>query len=496
MLLLQPLLVYSISEEPYCYAASDFMVAKYQDYPPQLIALYDNTDLFFDVNNDGVWEYKTRINKNKPYYPKTSWDLQSGSYIHSNKPIIYNQKIYALGTAPKNSVNYQCVPPINSLQNEILLLSAWSNAAPYWRIISPNATINIITPINTIQTENIHLSKDINSYISRPTPSQIWYINSTKPIIASSIYSLNGKLDNDFIKVIPGKTIILALEDNTLVEFDQNGDGIFDESNMTNKGRSEFILTAGSRIRSDKKISVFENDWHVELEYSTAIPTKSMNNEIIITIHEANKEYITGIFNSDDGFENTTYNITEETLKISGGVPSNDYQQIPNDFITTARVIASKPITGYYKNSYITSWYRIQRPMQTIEPYISSFSRLKFVGLNDTAIINVRVFNPTSYDLDDVKINIRYLDVFPTKEIKYYQSIKSLEDDSFIVTETEKSVTPTSFSNIKEFTINLGTIKSEEYANIEYYLITPAKEGTYNFPKASLEFNAPIWTIN
>jgi len=116
LILSQPILTHSISEEPYCYAASDFMVAKYKDYPPQLIALYDNTDIFFDINNDGVWEYKTRINKNKPYYPKTSWDLQSGSYIHSSKPIIYNQKIYEIGTPPKNSINYQCVPPISSLK--------------------------------------------------------------------------------------------------------------------------------------------------------------------------------------------------------------------------------------------------------------------------------------------------------------------------------------------------------------------------------------------
>lgn len=489
-MMINSLFVISISEEPYCYAGSDYYVIQHGNYPPELIALYDNTQIFFDINNDGIWEYRKTINKNTPYYPTTNWNLKDGSLIHSNKPIVYNQKIYS----SSNDRNYQCIPPINALRNEIVLYPVYVNNG-LWKIISPNATINIIDKNNVLTTKNIESSITINIPDNTAKPTDVWYINSTKPIIATSNFGFSSRLDTDFIKSVSGTTMIVTIEDNTLVEFDLNSDGIFDESEIMNRGNKEFDLTAGTRIKSNKKIGVFEREWWAKLDYSQCIPTKSVNDELFLKIHAKGRIYVTGLFNDDDGFNNTFYQLTDGNTHINDAVISNGVRVVSNSYSNIVRIKADKPVSAFYKHYYSNSYYKFQRPFQTIEPYITSFSKLKFIGLNDSAIINVRVLNPTSYDLDDVKVTIRYLDVFPTINVTYYFSIRNLDGDSPLVTETPKTSPTLTIFGVKEFTINLGTILAEEYADINYYLKTPTDPGIFNLPKATLEFNSNIWTI-
>ena len=190
------------------------------------------------------------MNKYEKFNAEVTWELTDGSFIHSDKPIVYNQKLYYEMNNYRPIENYQCMPPITSLKKEIVLYPIWGNT-PIWKIISPNATLNLIDNHNILTTKNI----DVSTTIEIPyTDKGIWYVNSTKPVIALSQWGFSSRLDTDFIKTVPGKTMIAVIEDNTQINFDQNNDGVFDITETMNRGYKEIELIAGTRIKSNKNL--------------------------------------------------------------------------------------------------------------------------------------------------------------------------------------------------------------------------------------------------
>ncbi|PLW79817.1 hypothetical protein C0585_05745 [Candidatus Woesearchaeota archaeon] len=486
--------VFGISQDPGCYAGSDYYVFKYQDFAPEFTALYDDTDLYFDIDNDGVWEYKSNIDAFETYNAELNWKLKDNSYVHSSKPIVYNQRTFELDGSLGTSYGYACIPPIDSLKYELILPELKSTDFT-WNIISKNASLNILGSDGSLKKVDIEDSYDL--YVRADhTTSDVWYINSTKPLFAISNSGSVSHLGTDFFKVAPGITYIGVIEDETNIKVDENGDGIFESGEYLDTGLHRFSFTAGSRIKSNKKIGVFESQEPVPDYYTrditSAILADSINDELFVKIHEKNRVFITGVFNDDEGFLVTDFEYENENYTGDEGVVSNSVERL--GFEGSGFVKAKRPVTTFF--NYNSGRYAYQRPFQTIEPYISSFSKLKFLGLEDDAIINVRAFNPTIRTLEDIEVTINFIDYFTDENIEYRMSIKNLEDDSIIEGPITSSVTPIDLGGIREFNIDIDRLEPNQYVDIDYTIITPPIEGIYSFPPANMKFKSEIWYVN
>ncbi|MBR9675563.1 hypothetical protein GOV05_00985 [Candidatus Woesearchaeota archaeon] len=486
--------VFGVSKEPYCFAGSDYF--SISSYAPQIIALYDDTTLFFDVNYDGVWDYKKSIRDNEAFVASLPWSLRAGSYIHADKPVVVNQRTYDVYNSYNGNqyTNYYCVPPITSLKNDLVLITP-AGSGSIWKIISPNSYINILDRKGELIEENVTDTTTINTLSDS---GGVWYVNSTNPVIASSKFGLSSQAGKDFIKVMGGKTRLGVVFDETTVRFDINNDGVFDEENTLGKGVHDFTLLVGSRITSNKKIGVFEyQDPGSITDFSPALPTNSINNELFVTIHNPNT-YISGLFGDNlTSLENTTYVLVDEAqnIQLHQEVSPNTANIIPKEFSNTLRVLGDKPISAY--NTKNSKGLIFQRPYQTIEPYMTSFSKKKSIALNDSVLINVRVLNPSSYDIRSVKVDVLFLStLLGGEEIEYFLSVKKLLDEEVVISTQRKSVVPIILnSNIKSFSVSFDVIRSGEYVDIDYYLISPDYQGRFVLPSSALSFTSEVWSI-
>lgn len=482
--------IFAYSQSPYCYAGSDYYTfSYYQENKPILYTLYDDTEIYFDINHDGVYEYIKRFDKNKRFIPNFGWKIQDGTYIHSSKPIIYIQKLDDERYDKIEDYSaYTCIPPISSLKDELVLFSFATGNDVYYKIVAIENNMQITTDFSTsiqnIKTKKINLD-------SRKTSINFWMINSTGPVFAVSTYGTSSVLDYDFTKTIDGSTYIIAVEDNTTISIDNNGDDIFDHEEMINKGKNGFSLNLGARIKSDKKIGVFEISNTLRRHYSQAILTKSLNNENILVNVERDYLYINGVKNDDNGTLLTYFNITDlnNDLIETNTIESNKQKRITTDLIS--KVFSDNPVFlkyDYKRTVYPPMTYFL-RGYPTIEPYISLYTNKKFFKINSSETFNARIFNPTNKDIKNVSITLNLQNLFiKDNKLFFTYYIKDLDTD-FLLKKESKTIFGIDYGLFSEFDINFDNLSKNNYIDIRFSIDTPFEIGRYSISPIRLRFD-------
>ncbi len=486
-------------EEPFFSIGSEFLVAGNEK--PEIFTLFDNTNVYLDSNNDGIWDYQFQGNAGESQLLNPPWTINPGTRIQADKPVMYKQIMVYFDSRfdPTELVYSTTVPPLNSLQSEYYVFSyfpTWTAAAPQDTTIS----IDINNDGTVDKTLNVVKGETNYSLIPSNQIARV-YSESGKKFLLYTQQFLFSPLGTDFYTNLASIKVIVG-EDNTQVNIDMNNDLAYDETYNLNKGAYDISATQGAHINSNKPIAVYSTFNNVHLP---VMPSNMLNNDLW---GESGKLYhiigVIGLFNNASGLSyNTTYNIdfqAQNDLKanFTGEVAANVFKELPN--MGNVHIWSDMPLNYfYYYESKYQTYLLNTYPYSRIYP--ATFTE-KYIGLEDELTINSRVFNPfaetTASDFS-VKLKFNNLFAFPAVfSVKIDK--KHLNTDAVISSDTITKV-PVLISGQYEFVIDnldsslLNSLGPFEYYDIKYDLISPLAYGFYNFEPVEITYNAPTWEL-
>lgn len=493
-----------VSKESFFSTGAEYLVIQNLEssYPqaPQIYAAYDDTTIMVDINNDGAIDYDLKVNKGGPYLLSFPWNIVDGSKIKSDKPIQYIQSYYHslispyyMSSGDLNMGKIISMPASDNLENEYYVMPG-----NYKFISDNNATIFIDENIDNTLNKNIS-----STNLSKITISNYSRVFSNNTFFGYSNDAIVGVIGTDFFSSYIRTTILIA-EDSTTIYLDYNVDTIIDSTRLFNKGIYIINTTFGTRISSDKKISVFDTipvGLGVYKTYSN-IPSKrtdEISNEFLIAGQGTGHNLI-GLFNNYS-FESQTFNATllinNSNIQINlTNLTSNKLTQISNFFYAAN---ATTPLLDYYEYSYTPSsmYYKYYSGelISYKKPYLFTRTKSKFVTPNSSSTFNARVINPfraMSLSTVNLKFPITCGFVMSTASVNYkkeYLKGGVIEESSKAVTKFDNGL-----NSYFIFTYD-GTIEPEAFLDINFVLSTPSEQKTCSLGPATLSYYAPTWVI-
>ncbi len=485
-------------EDPYFGVGSEFLVIGTDN--PEIFTLFDNTNVYLDNNNDGIWDYQFQGNSGESQTLNPPWPVNRGARIQTDKPVMYKQLI--VESLCKDwpwckTIYHTTVPPLNNLRSEYYIFSLGDS----WNVVAPqNTTINV--DINADGSIDKTLSVDRGKVNSSTVPSDQYakvYSESGKKFSLYGTYALASPSGTDFY-TNRGSIKALVTEDNTQVNIDMNNDLAYDENYTLNKGAHDINVIEGAHINSNKPIAVYSK--------FTSIPFPVMTSDMLnndLWGESGNLYRIIGLFNNASGlYYNTTYNIDFQTqndliANFTGQIAANVIKELPS--MGNVHLWANMPLNYfYYLYEQYTSLFLPSYTYSRIYPI--TFSDKKYIGLEDGLTINARVFNPfaeTTATGFSVKLKFNKLFAFPAV-FKVEVDKKNLNTDAVIATDTVTKV-PILINGQYEFVISnsdsslLNSLGPFEYYEIKYNLISPLTYGFYDFEPVEITYNAPTWKM-
>src|SRR3989338_5625630 len=79
-------------EDPYFGVGSEFLVVGIEN--TEIFTLFDNTNIYLDNNNDGVWDYQFQGNSGESQVLNPPWSINRGARIQTDKPVMYKQMMF------------------------------------------------------------------------------------------------------------------------------------------------------------------------------------------------------------------------------------------------------------------------------------------------------------------------------------------------------------------------------------------------------------------
>lgn len=481
-------------EDPYFGVGSEFLVVGTEN--PEIFTLFDNTNIYLDNNNDGIWDYQFQGNSGESQILNPPWSVNQGAGIQTDKPVMYKQMVFYYKSQwdPTEIIYYTTVPPLNSLKSEYYIFSLGDN----WQVVAPqDTTINVdINADGSIdKTLNVGRGKVNSSQIPYNQFAKI-YSESGEKFSLYSGYALAGPIGADFYTNV-GSIKALVTEDNTEVNIDMNNDLAYDETYTLNKGAHDINAISGAHINSNKPIAVYSKFQN----FFPIMTSDMLNNDL--WGESGNLYRIIGLFNNASGSDyNTTYQIDFQTQNdlvsnFTGQIAANVVKELPN--MGNVHLWANMPLNFFY---YLSDRYgsRFLPSYSYSRVYPVTFSEEKYIGSEDELTINARVFNPfaeTTATGFSVKLRFNDLFAFPavfTVEVNK----KNLNTDAVISSDTVTKI-PILISGQYEFVIGnsdsslLNSLGPFEYYEIKYSLISPLAYGFYDFEPVEITYNAPTW---
>ncbi len=484
-------------EDPYFGIGSEFLVVGTDN--PEIFTLFDNTNIYLDNNNDGIWDYQFKGNSGESQILNPPWGVNRGARIQADKPVMYKQIMFYYESPwdPTEIIYYTAVPPLNNLKSEYYIFSLGDN----WYVVAPqDTTINIDISIDgTIdKTLNVGRGKINSSTVPNDQYAKV-YSESGKKFSLYGRYALASPVGNDFYTNL-GSIKVLVTEDNTRLNIDMNNDLAYDETNTLNKGAYDISAVQGAHINSDKPIAVYSKFQGISFPIITS---NMVNNDL--WGESGNLYRIIGLFNNASGLDyNTTYNIDFQTQNdlvsnFTGEIAANVIKDLPN--MGNVHLWANMPLNYFY---YLSDRYgsRFLPSYSYSRIYLLTFPSEKYIGSEDDLTINARVFNPfaatTASDFS-VKLRFNKLFAFPAVfRVEIYK--KHLDTDTIINSDTITKI-PVLISGQYEFVIDksgsslLNSLAPFEYYEIKYNLISPVAYGFYDFEPVEITYKAPTWKM-
>lgn len=472
-------------EEPLSTIGGDFLVIRY-DYRPVLYTLFDSTNIYVDIENDGVWELQIVKNAGESFevYILTQ-SITYGTRIHTDKPVICQQRFY--------SNTYNPIPPISSLRS-----SYYAYGGTWYAIAQENLSIYV----DNNDDGTIDTTIDATPLKRNSIPvSNFAKVFANKPFYLYNEYVFAAQTGTDFY--LPRSTVrkIIVTQNNTEVKVDKDNDGHYDGGTVTwNKGAitefSGLTFTNGAHIRSDKPIAIYLYFYSNDDRYAYPIEPSDMLGNDMWSYNSGIGWQITGFFNNATGIaSNTTYYIDRviENDLIPNSVDtvnSNQVKELPN--LGYIHTWANMPFIEYYDYSS----YHYVLPYSSITA--TQYGTQKYLGANELTTIRIGIFNPfANTTIADVNVTASFPENFSIPigdDITLNIEKRYLRNDIVIESSTV-IVTPSLENGDYVFRISLNTLEPMRYYNIEYQIVTPSEVGSFHFNPVKLDYEAETWNM-
>lgn len=506
LLFFLPVASAAVSQDNFYTVGSDFLVLQNPQNTatdlPMIYVLYDNTNIYFDINNDGAYDYRFNAGFGGPHIFRPQWDIVQGTRIHADKPVHYVASFYLKGYSQFAIRSYfradkiSAVPPLTGYKSEYLI---WGGR---WNILSDGASEVYVD-------EGIDgtIDKTVNNSGAFVDVAGFARIYSDKPFFAYSDEGFAGVVSKDFYLNEDG-LFVIAKEDGTILKIDYNNDGIPDNSSVLGKGGHYFDAEKGARVTADKPVAAFgyfkdTYRWMSDTYFS--LPTSdSVANEFSVAAKNDFSEgvnkgyYLVGLFNGvsapgqDLGVE--LYGDDDELLYEIGSLATGETAHV-NDGGYAGH--SGAPVLDRYYYYYPRAPYVRDYVGHTIaykKIYLTAMPKSKFITPGSYATFNVRVFNPfKNVSAGDVSVKFRYNGLSMQGVANYRKA--SLADDTTIES-SSKAVYKGSDESGYYFIFDYGgTLEAETYLDIDFVLLMPNATGRLTLAPAELTYTAETWIV-
>ncbi|CEG13698.1 exported hypothetical protein [groundwater metagenome] len=478
-------------EEPLWTIGEDYLVV--ENGNPSLFFLFDNTEIYVDLKNDGVWEFYTVQNAGVQFTPSIAGQsITYGDKVHTSKPVIY----YRGGN------RYDVVPPLGKWKSEY-----YAYGETWYAIVEENTTIYVDDNYDGTIDRNISAVPFTANSVAVNNFGRVF---SDKPFYFWTSDNTGAQKGTDFYLPWNGMWRILVLENNTEIKIDKNNDGFYDGGTVTwNKGVvSDFTglsFADGAHLRFSKPVVVFLINCQYYCCSYYSLPSSSMLGNDFWSLWSGDDSWyqLTGFFNNATGIAaNTTYyadKVIENDLisNYNGTLISNQVTNTP--VLGWIHIWGNMPFGCVYRYPYC---YVYTIPQSSITS--TTYGTQKYLGANEITEIYVRVFNPfANTTISNVNITVKIPSNFSlpngnnlTLNIKklYLRNDTVIENDTLVVT-------PTNTGSNYEFTITsvetslLNSLDVMKYIDIRYQVVTPSEYGQYKFEPVHVDYTAETWNM-
>ena len=483
VLMSQALQATTMSEEdPFATIGEDFLVVGKESGAPVFYILFDNTHIYIDIEDDGVWEEHIVRNAGSSYTVSIpTRTILYGTRIHTDKPVIYWQRLHG----------YDVIPPIGALRT-----SYYVYGGTWYVVVPENTTINVDNNDDGIIDSSINATPLTRNSISASNFARVF---ADKPFYLYCSSTLATQSGTDFYLPWTEINRLIVTENNTLLKIDIDNDGHYDEEHTLNKGVvtnfAGFTFNHGAHIWTDKPVAIFSRYWNTY----RVLPSNMIGNDMW-SPGSGSDYYITGFFKEDTGlYSNTTYYIDKVTDNdlipdATGVVNANQYKSLPS--LGMIHTWGNMPFIESYYHNYGTI------PYSSITS--TTYGTQKVLGANESTEIYVRVFNPfATTTANNLSITVpipKNFSLHDGNNLTLNIEKRFLRNDTVIANDTIV-VSPTNTGENFVFTITktntslLSSLEPMTYYDIRYQVVTPPRYGSYRFEPVSLSFDAETWNM-
>ncbi|MBR9676536.1 hypothetical protein GOV04_00150 [Candidatus Woesearchaeota archaeon] len=441
--------------------------------PPRVIPLFDNTNIYVDLNNDGLWDYTFLKDQFEVLILKLDQaTINRGARLQADKPIIYYDQ----------STGYDLIvhSPTNAYKKDQYLVGHSDIAyfvAPQNTVVEVDDDLDGDTDFEII----VQKGKSISQYIRSTS-----HLTSDKPFYAYNALGTTSNKAKTFYTI--GRYVRLqVLEDDTEVFIDFNADGLKDYNYSFDAGAQDLVLeTIGALIKSDKEILVFNNDRYSGTGFNTIdlMPCEMLNNEV----YTFSGSRVLGLFGPNNSeYDNTILEVDDQFESIN----PNTYAVVEGSGLK--HVVLNSPANVYF---YHTTEKFIQYSAYA-SIFATTYPKTKYMQTDETIELVTRVFNTFSNTVaNDFIITQPINPLFATdNKVLVTVILKRLVDDSIVDSDTfSKEAAPGAPLIIDDGDSKLfDELPALHYYDIIFELLSPSEYGLYSFGSASITFDANTW---
>ncbi len=483
-------------ENPFATLGEDFLVVGKENYAPVLYIPFDNTNIYIDIEDDGVWEERIVRNAGDSYTVSMPTVLY-GTRIHTDKPVIYWQHLH--------TYRYEVIPPISALPT-----SYYVYGGTWYAVVPENTTIHIDNNNDGTIDSTINATPLTRNSISASNFARVF---ADKPFYLYYAHTLATSGGTDFYLSRSNIHKLIVTEDNTLFKIDKDNDGHYDEERTLNKGVvtdfTGYTFDYGTHIWTDKPVAVY-SAYGGMIYY--VLPSNMVGNDMWSPGSDASY-YITGLFKEDTGlYSNTTYymdKVTDNDLvpDATGVVNANQCKSLSTS-LGMVHIWGTMP---FYESflysrhySYPSRWYYWYHIIPYSSITATAYGTQKVLGANEPTEIYARVFNPfATTTANNLSITVpipKNFSLLDGNNLTLNTEKRFLRNDTVIANDTIV-VSPTNTGENFVFTITqanvplLSSLEPMTYYDLRYQVVTPSEYGSYRFEPVSLNFDAETWNM-
>jgi len=454
--------------------------------------LFDNTNLYIDSNNDGVYDYKEVYNKDTRVNPSLSYH---GTRLFSDKPIIYSVVTYAAG----DNRQYNMIPPLHALKSDYII------PAETWYL---GATTDLIVDVDYKLDGSIDQQVSISKLNGGTlTTSELAKVSADQPFYCYNAYTFVDTPGSDYYLQSPDLDELHILENDTMISLDLDNNGVYDNYTEYDKGTYTLSdITHGAHLSSSKPVLLIDQYNNFRKNYIP--PSNTMSSDYYAIGMDAygygGSVHVIGCFNNVTLYGDylTSHDLVADKTQHIGANEYNSWNWLSG--YDGIHLWGTKPFSAwsYAARTYYYYYYFTRAVPSCITA--TTLRNLNELEGNQEVTMEIRVFNPTANtEIRNVTIDGPINDDFDipgggslavTIEKLYLCNDTAIANESFSLIPTHSNGNyHVELSKLDTLLFsNLGPL---QYYTITYSIITPSLIGNYQFEPVEISYDASTWIL-